>query len=66
MPHPLTGEVELIVTADTTVTAEVVNSVLNPIDGQYHYNLTASFTDGNNAATVSVKDVIQSLIIEKE
>lgn len=68
MTHPAenNSEVILSVTAETKIAAEVMSSVLNPVDGAYHYDLQCEMTDGNNAATVSVNDVHQSLVITKE
>jgi len=61
--HPYTGEIQLAVTAETTINAEVMTSEL--IGGYYFYKLQANFTDGNNANTVIVKDVHQNLISQK-
>lgn len=66
MEHPLTGEVELSVTAEFTITAEVISSELNPLDGLYHYNLQCTFSNENStAASVQITDVIESLVIGK-
>lgn len=66
MPHPFTGEVELAVTAETSIVADVIDSVYVPIDGAYHYKLQCTMTDGDSAATVKVVDVHQSLVSQKE
>lgn len=67
MQHPAenNSEVTLSVTEQIQLTATVISSELNGVDGAYHYNLQCQMTDGNNAATVQVDDVHQSLVILK-
>lgn len=66
MPHPYTGEVELAVTATTSITVEVLDSVFVLVDGAYHYKLQGTMTNGNDAATVKILDVHESLVTGKE
>jgi len=66
MGHPYTGECELHVTGDTIIVAEILDSQFDKNDGSYHYKLQAVMTDGNNAASVIIKDVHQSIITFKE
>lgn len=68
MNHPADSgtEIQLWVTAELQLPAQVVDSVLNSVDEAYHYNLQCQFTDGNNVNTVQVTDVHQSLVILKE
>lgn len=68
MPHPADNntDVTLSVTETTQLTANVIDSVFNSVDGSYHYDLQCQMSDGNNAATVQVNDVHQSLVILKD
>lgn len=68
MQHPAENgtEIQLWVTAELQLSAQVVDSVYNTTDGSYHYDLQCQFTDGNNVNTVQVTDVHQSLVILKE
>lgn len=61
--HPYTDMVDLAVSQGVTVQADVVSSQL--IDGVYFYDLLCVFSDGNNAATVSINLVHQSLVTGK-
>lgn len=65
MAHPAEdgSEVLLAVTSETQISAQVVSSVFNTVDGAYHYNLQCQMTDGNNVNTVQVNDVYQELVI---
>lgn len=68
MPHPADNntDVTLSVTETTQLTATVIQSIFNSVDGSYHYDLQCQMSDGNNAATVQVNDVHQSLVILKD
>lgn len=68
MPHPADNnkDVKLSVTETTQLTATVIQSIFNSVDGSYHYDLQCQMSDGNNAATVQVNDVHQSLVILKD
>lgn len=68
MPHPADNntDVTLSVTETTQLTATVIQSIFNSVDGSYHYDLQCQMSDGNNAATVQANDVHQSLVILKD
>lgn len=74
MAHPIQNGTEVEVygqnfnTSDPIVKiqATVINSVLDG-NNQYRYKLQASnFGDGNISETVTLKDVAETIVIEKE
>lgn len=61
--HPYTDLIDLQVTETTVIPADVVSS--EAIDGVYFYTLYATFGDGNNAQTVTLTNVHESLVTGK-
>lgn len=69
MPHPAAenDNVEVWVTPDLTLPAQIMAGTTQDQNGVYHYNLQAQFVSDNTIqATVQINDVVEQLVILKD
>lgn len=69
MQHPLPNntETKVWINPGTQCDVTVQSSTYNTVDGLFHYNLEAQFTDDNSGTvSVQINDVLQSHVVQPE